>query len=194
MNHWLRVITGCWLLSCVTACGAADENGEPIVTLEEELGTGCDIRAADQTFVGKIDPKHVSPPTYGGSPGFDNCYGYYIVDVTNLASGYAGGEDSDLPAHISAGWATAATTRAACEATWAEATFYRRESNKWVKQGASQSETGLWYGPFNVCFAPDLRLYGLLAGKSYRTVVTARQGGPLGPLRRAYVVTRRPTY
>jgi hypothetical protein len=179
--------------SVLAGCGGEDP-GESLDAAEEALGIGCEVRAADAVFTGKVDPAHVSPQTYGSYQGPNSCYADYIVNVNNLQAAYTGTGNA-APAKITTAWnGGAASTASACQGQWIESAFYRRENNAWVKVGSSQINTGTWVqtGPLAFCQSPGGTFTGMVAGGSYRVVSSARQGGVFGTLRSLKVQTLKP--
>ena len=181
----------------LVGCLGTEEDAEPIESVQSAVGLHCDTSPADRTFIGKIDPRHVSPRTYGSVAGHNSCFQTYVVDLMNIQAAYTG-QGKERDAQISVTWAdslpASPISRATCESLRGEVAFFRRQGSTWVQQGSTKVRNGRWVsiGPFPGCEKPYFTILGMQPGDSYRIAATYLQGGALGTMRSLGIQTQRP--
>jgi len=148
----------------------------------------CAEASADQTFTGKIVPKHVSPRSY------DTCYKGYVVDLENIAANMTGpGVGGGSPARIVVGYADSTiTSKSTCEDTELRVVVYTNQlsNGDWDDNDGvyDAKKFGSWVSELvgigangepiteKVC-ALSTNITGMSAGSSYRMAVTSRTAG-----------------
>jgi hypothetical protein len=163
-------------------CGSAVDDGDVASAEQAFSQASCGSATADQTFTGMVDPAFITPRSY------TTCFKSYVVEINNFSSAYTGLGGGGCPAAtISVTYGDTPLTAANCASTEVAAIYYEKRNGSWVVLNEVHS-FGTWIaiGSGGSCSIGTGQT-GMVAGRSYRVAMTARD--PSGNTRKVSLQT-----